>query len=35
VSCVKRSWLDWFRFGGEDNERDEARDERRESRRGD
>jgi penicillin-binding protein 1B len=35
VSCVKRSWLDWFRFGGEDNERDEARDERREPRRGD
>ena len=32
VSCVKRSWLDWFRFGGDDEERDARRQEAREER---
>ena len=35
VSCVKRSWLDWFRFGGDDDEPDARREERRERQRGD
>jgi penicillin-binding protein 1B len=26
VSCVERSWLDWFRFGGDDDEKDDRRD---------
>lgn len=29
VSCVERSWLDWFRFGGDDEKEDEDRDSRR------
>ena len=32
VSCVKRSWLDWFRFGGDDDERDARREQAREER---
>jgi len=32
VSCVKRSWLDWFRFGGDEDARDARREERRGSR---
>ena len=31
VSCVERSWLDWFRFGGDD-DRQERREDRRERR---
>jgi penicillin-binding protein 1B len=26
VSCVERSWLDWFRFGGDDDEEDDRRE---------
>ncbi len=28
VSCVERSWLDWFRFGGDDDDEDDDRGER-------
>ena len=36
VSCVERSWLDWFRFGGDDDEDDRRdRDRDRERRRDD
>ncbi len=29
ISCVERSWLDWFRFGGKDDDDEDRRDRRR------